>query len=590
MRINSEENITICGKLEIEDSNKQGVNIKIDAAHAGTVNGNFLFYLPKALQTGATSLKSFYKPLQKGHYSKTLGYIYDSYYESFDTKSSYYNQITEAKDPEELVDAVKSYIKSKEYKKSKGFGVLSAKAKLYDGNKIKSLKSNDVGTVSVAGDSSQAYCSICAGMVADCGHKLGQRYGTDTCIGIVADGLELDHISFEAIPANWETKSLIIQDSLITGKLEILKEGQFMKLTLVELREKLVGNLEEVLKEFNLESYLEQYKNDCSVSPNSSFLLSTDKLIPTNTPLAIFIAQKLLDELEESEDKEVLVSALGTLYTDLFEGKNEDEIKSIIEATIPVKEVEIANLAPAEGQDTGIRTTEIGEKPVKGSANESEGIALAITDSDKIVLAIKDSLNTVIDEKFSGVIEKLTEIFNKEATGKANQLLEDRIVAFKADLTAADLLRNQITEELKESLLNQILLIGNIEKDSEYFESLKSRNIQELKMTLADHISLFSKKAKEIITENPTVLPVADSQQKLDKAETTEAIEAMAEEEVQNLQIEDSDKIVTELVSKLPEGKLTKKEFTTLYKDVVFSHGTKVAKKLQPVLKEQNKI
>jgi hypothetical protein len=87
-------------------------------------------------------------------------------------------------------------------------------------------------------------------------------------------------------------------------KLEILKEGQFMKLTLVQLREKLVGNLEEVLKEFNLESYLEQYKNDCSVSPNSSFLLSTDKLIPTNTPLAIFIAQKLLDELEESEDKE----------------------------------------------------------------------------------------------------------------------------------------------------------------------------------------------------------------------------------------------------------------------------------------------
>ena len=568
MKISNEETIRIENKFLIEDSLKlkQKVNVQIEAAHAGTINGNFLFYTPKSLIKGAASLKDFYKPLQKKHYSKTLGYIYDSDYESFDTKSSYYNQITEAKDPEELVDAVKSYIKSKEYKKSKGFGVLSAKAKLYDGNKIKSLKSNDVGTVSVAGDSSQAYCSICAGMVADCGHKLGQRYGTDTCIGIVADGLELDHISFEAIPANWETKSLIIQDSLITGKLEILKEGQFMKLTLVELREKLVGNLEEVLKEFNLESYLEQYKNDCSVSPNSSFLLSTDKLIPTNTPLAIFIAQKLLDELEESEDKEVLVSALGTLYTDLFEGKNEDEIKSIIEATIPVKEVEIANLAPAEG------------------------IALAITDSDKIVLAIKDSLNTVIDEKFSGVIEKLTEIFNKEATGKANQLLEDRIVAFKADLTAADLLRNQITEELKESLLNQILLIGNIEKDSEYFESLKSRNIQELKMTLADHISLFSKKAKEIITENPTVLPVADSQQKLDKAETTEAIEAMAEEEVQNLQIEDSDKIVTELVSKLPEGKLTKKEFTTLYKDVVFSHGTKVAKKLQPVLKEQNKI
>ena len=45
MQISNEENIKIENKFLIEDSLKTNscVNIKIDAAHAGTINGNFLF-------------------------------------------------------------------------------------------------------------------------------------------------------------------------------------------------------------------------------------------------------------------------------------------------------------------------------------------------------------------------------------------------------------------------------------------------------------------------------------------------------------------------------------------------------------------
>ena len=57
-----------------------------------------------------------------------------------------------------------------------------------------------------------------------------------------------------------------------------------------------------------------------------------------------------------------------------------------------------------------------------------------------------------------------------------------------------------------------------------------------------------------------------------------------------NLEITDEDKILSEIISKLPEEKLTKTSFTKLYKEVFLTHGSQVAKKLQPVLKEQNKL
>ena len=100
MQLISEENIKISNStFSVEDAlkNNTNVSIKIEAAHAGVMNGNYLFYLPKALASGANSLNKFYKPLQKKHYSKTLGYIYESKYIETDISSSYYNDIINSK-------------------------------------------------------------------------------------------------------------------------------------------------------------------------------------------------------------------------------------------------------------------------------------------------------------------------------------------------------------------------------------------------------------------------------------------------------------------------------------------------------------
>ena len=113
MKINSVETISM-NKLTIEDSAKKPVSLKIEAAHAGIVNGNYIFYTPKALREGSKSLKEFFKPLQKKHFDKTLGYIYDAVFEERQT-SSYQSAIETASTPEELGKAVKAYYYSEEY-------------------------------------------------------------------------------------------------------------------------------------------------------------------------------------------------------------------------------------------------------------------------------------------------------------------------------------------------------------------------------------------------------------------------------------------------------------------------------------------
>lgn len=573
MQLFSEENIKIAeSSLNIEDAykNKRNVSVKIEAAHAGVMNGNYLFYLPQALQYGSESLNQFPKPLQKKHYSKTLGYIYNSEYIETNTKSPHYKKIINSKDSKELINNVKTYIKTKDYESNRlGFGVLVAKAKLYNQEKILDLKSNDTGTVSVAGDAGIAYCSICGKHVAICGHKLGTRYQNEVCFGIVADNFEVDHISFETIPANWETNSLIIADSQLMGNIELIEEGQSMKISLSELREKL-GNIDSVLTELNLIEYTEQYKTDIASALKSQFLLSADSLIPFNTPLTIYIANKLIESLEDSEDKHVLIELFGTTYSDIFDGKTEEEVKNILTNTVkeePKTDPVIDPVVPATS-------------------------TLSVEDSNRLVLAISDSLAASFDNSFQNVLVQLKELFTKESEVKANKLLEDQIVAYKEDLTSADVLREQITSDLKESILNQIILLKNIDITSDYFLKLKERSIQELKMTLEDHIQLTKSTPVPTTKEEPVVDPlqVKDSLV-IDPVSKTTAVSTMdnPDNEPSSLEIEDSDKIVTEIVSKISE-KLNKPVFTSLYKKTVLEHGSKVAKKLHAALKAENKI
>lgn len=579
MQLITDQNIRV--SIPIEDSlkNPQKVSLKIEAAHAGVLNGNHLFYLPKALMHGAESLNTFYKPLQKKHYSKTVGYFYKSTYLPTETKSVYYDKITTASTKANLVSSIKEYLKSKDYQNNNtGFGVLVANAKLYDKNKISELQSKDIGTVSVAGDA-PAICSICYGYIGECSHKLGRKYGNEKCFGIIAEDFVVDHISFETIPANWETNSIIIADSLTVGSLELIEEGHLMKLSLSELKEK-VSNVEEFLQQLNLETFKEAYLKALEKASKTDFLLVDEKLLPVNTPLTIYVAKKALELLEDSEDKVVLETLLGTLHEDIFKDKTEEEVVEILGKVEeePVEEPE--EVATTIVEETTPEVPEVAEEEPK----------LEIKDSDKIALAICDSLTLSFEKHFENLFEKMSELVSKENTSKANKLLQSKLDAYKEELESSSTLKESITTELKESLLNQILYLKNVSRDSEYFEKLSKRSVRELKLTLEDHLEINSHKVVETpVSEDLKTLEIKDNLKEtpLEKVLAEEAKVEMGDEA--RTEIKDADLIVSEYLEKASD-KMSKEEFYKLYKDVVLEHGTKVGRVLQKAFKTQNKI
>lgn len=578
MKVTGDEYINIDKPFEVLDNKSiQRVTLKIEASHAGVVNSNYMFYTPKALQEGSKSLKEFYKPLQKKHYSKTLGYIYDAYYQDNNLKTTYLDNINNSSNADELVQAANAYVESPDYfNNKKGFGFLVSKAKLYDKQKIEELQKNSRGTVSIAGGSDLAYCNVCAKDFNKCKHKLGTRYNGRTCFAVV-DSLGLDHISFETIPADWESNTVIVQDSHLMGTIEVtdykIQKGTLMKLNLNEFKEKLL-NTELILEELGLSSFSATYQSDLEKALNSQYALPAEKLLPVNTKLTAFVAKEILSQLEESEDKEIIEATINEAYTNFFADLSQEEAKeSLSVVQEEIKELELTN-------DIVEDVPVVVEEPV---TPEVVSQPLEVTDAASIILAIQDAFAVKLDE----AVSKLTETLTKEHTVRGNQILMAQVEAYKADLQAAKVFEDQLTSELRLSILNQIKTLKNIEETSEYFQKLSTRTIQELKMTLEDHVQLFNQAVSTPVIETTPV--VVQDALATTQADTTTAVAEMNDNS-DELEITDADKVVNTIISGLTSEKIERKEFHTLYKATVVSHGSTVAKKLHNVLKQNNRI
>ena len=597
MKINSVETISM-NKLTITDSAKKPVSLKIEAAHAGIVNGNYIFYTPKALREGSQSLKEFFKPLQKKHFDKTLGYIYDAVFEERQT-SSYQSAIETALTPEELGKAVKAYYYSEEYHQNKeGFGVLVSKARLYDDEKINKLSHNDRGYVSIAGDSSSAVCSICFGNAAECEHDLGTRYGNEVCFAI-ADSLELDHISFEDIPANWKTNTLIITDSQVLGKVELIEEGQTMKLTLDAFKESL-GNIENILTELNLSEHLEAYKADIEAAKGGDFLFPKEKLLPLNTKLGVIVATKLLESLEDGTDKDTVATLVTKEYTKVLGETSLEEA---------VEQLEVIKEETKEETVEEVPTVVVEEETITTVPEKVEE-KLEITDADQMVLKIVDSLSNLVDTKLADLQSKVESLMIQDQAQHQNKIYEDHIDALKQDLVLAATTEAQLTNELKVSLLGQIALLKQVDTGSEYYKKLETRSVKELQLTLEDHVALqtgsgsvtFAPVDETGVESTPAetaTLAVTDSQKQVseqvveepEQVDVTEAVASMSSEEDKvTLQITDADTVVSKIVADLGARSLGKAEYASLYKTTASEHGISTAKKLHAVLKQQFKI
>lgn len=584
MRIESKEACTV-DTSQLKSKDTKLVNVGIESAHAGVVNGNFIFYTPRAIRQGCLSLKEFYKPLQRKHFDKTLGYIYDATYVA-KADSNYITALEAADTFEELGAIAKEYYYSDEYKQnSEGFGALLAKAKLYDQDKIQELKSNKRGHVSIAGESVNAVCSVCFDIIGGdtCKHVPGGTYNGDVCFAI-ADNLKLDHISFEETPASWKTNTLIIADSKIISKIELTEEGNTMKYTLEQIKELLADRVG-LLTLLGLEAYSTQYEKEAEEATTSSFLFPKEKGLHLNTKLGVLVAKKVAELLVEEETTQVVTASIDKEYEKVLGETSiedalvalEEEVKAVVE---PEKEPE-EPVKTEEGEGEGEGTDLVVDKEAEGEQN----VPLQIQDANQVILQIVDQLSAAFDSKLEAFKTEL----KAENTNTANQIYEDRIDALQQDLVLSQTVEKQLTESLKDSLLTQIVLLKKVDVESEYFSKLKERTVQELRLTLED-LQAFAEQNTPVV-----VLDVKDSQntvieQPKQISKTAAVAEADDGDKNVTLQIEDADQIISGIVEGIGPRCLERNEYAALYKDTANKHGLDTARRLHVALKQQYKI
>ena len=545
------------------------LNLSIRSAHAGIINDNNLFYTPKSLVHGKNSLKEFYKPLQKAHYSHTLGYIFDAEYEQLHEVGT----IDSSKSPEELVFNVKSYIKSKDYKKD-GLGVLHSKALLYNKDKINSLYNHeDIGFVSVAGDSA-AYCSICSKEAQLCEHRRGDYYNGEVCFNII-DILKIDHISFESIPADTRTRTTVLDSKEHLDTVTVI-EGQSMKLTIEEFKEYL-KNIDTVFEDLDLTAYLSTYKRIAETATASDFLFPKDQLGLLTTKLGVVLLTKALDKVEESEDLVVLRSIVTKEYNKLL-GEDID-----LDAAIAALE-----LTP---EPEVIVDTEPTVEDVPVIVEESE-VVLETPVQDSFASATFDMLKQSMQDMFTAELNKVTatlsQLVGEIVDTKTNKYYDDRVEALEAKVTLSESSTGKLTDELKNSLLSQIVLAKGLDVESEYYQKLQTRSVRELKLTLED-VSISPILTKEVIPVVVEDVPAIELET-LDKDAVTAEM-SVVEDPILSTPVQDSDTIVTEILTSLTGVKLLdKSSYRTLYNDTFDKHGRTVAKKLYTTLKDRSMI
>lgn len=546
------------------------LNLSIKSAHAGIINDNNLFYTPKSLVHGKNSLKEFYKPLQKAHYSHTLGYIFDAEYEQLHKEST----IDSSKTPEELIFNVKSYIKSEGYKKD-GLGVLHSKALLYNKDKINSLYNyKDVGYVSIAGDSA-AYCSICTKEAHLCEeHRRGDYYNGEVCFHII-DILKIDHISFESIPADTRTRTTVLDSKEHLSTVTVI-EGQSMKLTIEEFKEYL-KNIDTVFEDLDLNTYLSTYKRIANTATASDFLFPKDQLGLLTTKLGVVLLTKALEKVEESEDLVVLRTIVAKEYNKLL-GEDisiEDAIATleldpepevIVEPVVVEEEVVVEEVEPEV-----VLTT-----PVQDS------FAAATFDM------LKQSMQDMFKEELNKVTSTLSKLVGEIVDTKTNKYYDDRVEALEAKVTLSESSTGKLTDELKNSLLSQIVLAKGLDVESEYYQKLQGRSVRELKLTLEDaSITPLVVTTTPVLEEVPTVVVELDI---LDKDSAASEM-SVAEDVTLSTPVQDANTIVTDILTSLAGVKLLdKSSYRTLYNNTLDTHGRTVAKKLYTTLKDRSMI
>lgn len=493
--------------IDVSDSIKS-VGVKIEAARSGRVNGNLVFYTPKAMTQGMNSLVTpFNKHLQVKHNGEAVGVIREAEHvlEMFPEASHEFLDImrrvrehSETSNGKELVKAVKELINTEEYKSStyRGLGIATLYGDVYDStiiNKIRS-KENGIGAVSIGGKSKEVYCSVCAARYTkehDKVHTKGNYYNGELCFHINND-LYLDHCGFVDNPADRLTGTEIVKDEVSEDFLNIdvthynIQDSAEMSMTLDELKQK-AKDLEAVkalIDEYftdkdSAEVAYNEYQANIKNSRSTHYLLSEGNVLNLRTPVGVYIAEKLLEQFDEQdEDKSYLKEVLDKAKKTLNIENTDQALQEFLEKKQPEPETKVE-------------------------------------DSEEGLL---DKLTKYLDTKF----EELTSQFHKVEDSEQKSSLHQELKALRDNLEADETVITGLKTELSASYIEQIIALKGGEVSQEYVDKLHGRTLDQLKLTLED-----LKESAKVEADTKEVVP------DLQKTSTTEVITKVEDSQTQ---------------------------------------------------------
>lgn len=484
--------------IKVKDrKNVSGLFVHIEASHAGIINGNNFFYLPKGMKNGTKSfVEPFSKPVLVNHDTTLdpIGRVIASDYVSYEDVIT---PIMDSNYPSDVIEHIMDFVVSPTFtdKKYKGLGHLALDAEITDKEAINKILDKRYLTVSIGGSCQDVTCSKCGTNIRkeydslsagnepenDCMHELGKKYSdSEPPLFYIAGDMEFDEISYVSTPADPNAISRVANSKSVNdfricdskfNKAEntihayiktqdnTTESTQKMKLKdFLTKSEDALALVKKVLKDMGLET-LTLSDDKYSSLRKTSYLFADEKIVPIHDKAHVLAAYKILEDLEDEEGSKTLASAKALLDAKanrLF-GDNHDRDEQL---KIIVDEIAAAIAASGQATDT---TTEEDKNKEKVTDNVDNAI--------------------VIDyEKLADLISgKLTSIIDTEAKNSYDFLLK-RVSALETELEDSLNREKSVTDQIKNYIIDHILTIDQTETS----DKLQERSIDSLTDKLKD--------------------------------------------------------------------------------------------------------
>lgn len=544
--------------IEVSDSIKS-IGVKIEAARSGRINGNLVFYTPKAMTQGMNSfLTPFNKHLQSKHNGEAVGVIREAEHvlEMFPSASHEFLEIikrvkehSEAKNDKELVKAVKELINTEEYKSPsyRGLGIATIYGDIYDPTTISKIRSkeNDIGTVSIGGKSKEVYCSICATRHTKAHekvHKKGNYYDGELCFHINND-LYLDHCGFVTNPADKLTGTEIVKDEASEDLLNVdithynVQDSTEIPMTLEELKQKAKDPeavkllIDEYFTDKDVaEVAFTEYQAHLKNSRAPHHLLSEGSVLNLRTPVGVYVAEKLIEQFsDDDQDKSYL--------------------KDILDKAKKTLDIENLDQALQEFLDKKTKTEPEGTPTDEGTKQTEEPTSTEVKDSEQ-------SLFEKITAYFDTKLEELTSEYHKAEDSEQKSALYQELKSLRENSEADEAVISALRSDLSQSLIDQIVTLNGGKVSQEYLDKLKNRPLDQLKVTLED-----LKESVQAKAETTEVTP------DLQKTSTTDVITKVEDSQDEGLETKTANEANPEDDTKTDPAEDDKKDEGTVVED-----------------------